>query len=366
MNILDFKDRHGGKLATASVAAACMIAFGLAAGAARAETVTWTMATHAGGHWLEHGAKGFAEKVESFTDGRVKIEVAQPGTLGSPLKTTETVQQGIAQAATSWGGHVQGIDKTGALIGGWPGGLRPEEWFFWLYEDGGLKLVQDWRMEKFGVISIPCDTGETEIFLHSHKPVRTLADFQGLRVRTSGAWAEIGAKLGASTVIIPGDEAYSALERGVVDALEWAGPGQNYKSGFQKIAKYIITPGVHYASGMTECLINKDAWDKLSDHDKDMVQAAGQLNLYESYARYGEFDLDGWEKLKEAAASGQNEFIQLDDSFIKAAQKASDEWADEQAGDNEWFKRVLELQRATEKKLEPWPEFRLPVGGARE
>ena len=366
MNILNLKDRRSDGWLGATAAVACFMAFGLVAGAAKAEDVTWTMATHAGGHWLEHGAKGFAEKVEKFTEGRVKIEVAQPGTLGSPLKTTETVQQGIAQAATSWGGHVQGIDKTGAVIGGWPGGLRPEEWFFWLYEDGGLQLVRDWRMEKFGVVSLPCDTGETEIFLHSHKPVRTLEDFKGLRVRTSGAWAEIGAKLGASTVIIPGDEAYSALERGVVDALEWAGPGQNVKSGFHKIAKYIITPGIHYASGMTECIINLDAWNKLSDHDKLMVETAAQLNLYESYAHYGEFDLDGWKQLKEAAAAGGNEFIQLDPSFIKAAQKASNEWADEQAGNNEWFKKVLESQRATEKKLEPWPEFRLPIGGVRE
>jgi len=352
----------GRKFVAATLLAA---ALGMSTAIAQAQT-TWTMATHAGGHWMEHGAQGFADKVALFTEGRVKINVAQPGTLGSPLKTTETVQQGLAEAATTWGGHVQGIDKTGALIGGWPGGFRPEEWFFWLYEDGGLDIVQQWRMEKFGVVSIPCDTGETEIFLHSHKPVRTVEDFKGLRVRTSGAWAEIASKLGATTVVIPGDEAFPALERGVVDALEWAGPGQNFKSGFHTIAKYIITPGVHYASGMTECIINKAAWDKLSDHDKIMVETAGRLNLYESYARYGEMDIDGWAKLHEAAAGGKVEFIILDDSFIKAAQKASNEWADEQAGNNEWFKKVLASQRATQDKLTTWQEFRLPVGGVRE
>jgi TRAP-type mannitol/chloroaromatic compound transport system substrate-binding protein len=365
MNILGFLGDGTGRFAKGASLAAFAAVTCVAASTANAENVTWTMATHAGGHWLELGARGFAQKVELFTEGRVKIEIAQPGTLGAALKSTETVQQGIAQIATSWGGHVQGIDKTGAIIGGWPGGLRPEEWFFWLYKDGGAELVKQWREEKFGVVSMPCDTGETEIFLHSHKPVRTLEDFKGLRVRTSGAWAEIAASLGASTVVIPGDETFSALERRLVDAIEWAGPGQNFKSGFHTIAKYIITPGVHYASGMTECLINKDAWAKISDHDKVMIQAAAELNVYQSYARYGELDLDGWAKLKEGADSGKNEFIQLDDEFIKAAQKASNDWADAQAGNNEWFKRVLESQRATQKKLEGWPEFRLRVGGAR-
>ncbi|MFC3641345.1 TRAP transporter substrate-binding protein DctP [Aquibium oceanicum] len=366
MNILGVLRDGTGKMAMGASVAAFVAATCLAALPARADDVTWTMATHAGGHWLEHGAQGFADKVALYTEGRVKINVAQPSTLGSPLTTTQTVKDGIAEAATTWGGHVQGIDKTGAIVGGWPGGLRPEEWFFWVYEDGGLDLIKEWRMEKFGVVSIPCDTGETEIFLHSHKPVRTIEDFKGLRVRTSGAWAEIAAKLGASTVVIPGDEAFSALERGVVDALEWAGPGQNFKSGFHTIAKYIITPGVHYASGLTECIINKDAWDKLSEHDKVMVEVAGRLNLYESYARYGELDIDGWAKLHEAAAGGKNEFIKLDQSFIDAAQKASNDWADEQAGNNEWFKKMLESQRATLKKLDTWGEFRLPIGGVRE
>ena len=364
MRILKLLSSGGRKTAAVASIAICATTFGVSS--SPAQGVTWTMATHAGGHWLELGARGFAAKVDLFTEGRVKIDIAQPGTLGSALKTTETVQQGIAEIATSWGGHVQGIDKTGALIGGWPGGFRPEEWVFWLYQDGGADMVRQWREEKFGVVSIPCDTGETEIFLHSHKPVRTLEDFKGLRVRTSGAWAEIAATLGASTVVIPGDETFSALERHLVDAIEWAGPGQNFKSGFQTIAKYIITPGVHYASGMTECLINKDAWAKISDHDKVMIETAGRLNVYESYARYGQLDMDGWAKLKDAAKDGKNEFIKLDDAFVKAAQKASSEWADKQAGDNEWFKRVLESQRATQKKLEAWPEFRLQVGGPRE
>src|SRR5690606_9724749 len=138
-----------------------------------------------------------------------------------------------------------------------------------------------------------------------------------------------------------------------------------FKSGFHTIAKYIITPGLHYASGMTECLINMDAWNKISDHDKLMVETAAKLNVYESYARYGMNDIEGWKQLKEAGGDGKNEFILLDDSFIKAAQAAANAWADEQVGDNAWFKRVLESQRATMNKLEAWPEFRLPVGGVR-
>ena len=33
--------------------------------------------------------------------------------------------------------------------------------------------------------------------MHSHKRVASLADYEGMKVRTSGAWAEIAQTLGA-------------------------------------------------------------------------------------------------------------------------------------------------------------------------
>ena len=91
MNILRFLSDGTGKLARGASFAAFAATTCLAALPAQADDVTWTMATHAGGHWLEHGAQGFADKVALFTEGRVKINVAQPGALGSPLTTTQTV-----------------------------------------------------------------------------------------------------------------------------------------------------------------------------------------------------------------------------------------------------------------------------------
>ena len=43
---------------------------------------------------------------------------------------------------------------------------------------------------------------------------------------------------GATSVLSPGSEAYTNLERGVIDALEWVGPYHDYLMGFYKISKY--------------------------------------------------------------------------------------------------------------------------------
>ena len=109
---------------------------------------------------------------------------------------------------------------------------------------------------------------------------------KGLKIGTSGAWAEIAGRLGASTVILPGAEVYPALERGVVDAIEWGSASANLPSGFHKIAKYVIMPGIHQPGAVFECAFNLDVWNRISDRDQEMLRLAGRLMTLDSWTRY--------------------------------------------------------------------------------
>jgi len=43
----------------------------------------------------------------------------------------------------------------------------------------------------------------------------------------------------------PGSEIYAALETGVIDAAEWAGPYDDMQLGLHKTARYYYSPGWH-------------------------------------------------------------------------------------------------------------------------
>ena len=319
----------------------------------------WNMATAwGGGPILEEDAKGYAKMVDTLTDGRIRINVFPGGTLGSPLKVSDTVKSNVVQAGHTWMGYDWGIDKTTVLFGNMAGGLNPEELIIWLHEAGASDLWFEYRKEMFGVASIPCGIAPTEIFLHSTKRVQTLEDLKGLKIRTSGAWAEIAGNLGASTVILPGAEVYPALERGVVDAIEWSSASINLPSGFHKIAKYIIMPGLHQPGAVFECVFNIDAWERISERDREILRLAGRLMILDSWTRYPYRDIAALEEMRSAG----NEIVILDSEFIRAANKAADEWADKQAAENAWFKRVLEHRRIFQKDMETWPKFRFPIG----
>ena len=316
------------------------------AGAVHAEAQhKWKMTTSwGGGPLMEIGAKAFAEKVKVYTEGRVEIQVFPGGTIGSALKVSETVRNGVAEVGHTWMGYDWGRDKTTVLFGGFAGSMDSERMLHWLYEAGGIEMWRQFREEEFGVISMPCFIRTAEAFLHSRKPVRSLADLKGLKLRTAGAWLEISKDLGAAPVTMPGAEVYTTLERGGIDATEWGTLYENISSGFHKIAKYVIIPGVHQPVAPFEMMFNKEAWAKLSDQDKSLIEQAAKMVTFETWLKIGNEDAKALDFYRKEG----NEIIVLDDDVQIETRKLADAWADEQAKTNKWFAKVLENQREFE------------------
>jgi len=303
----------------------------------------WKMpASWGGGPLMEIGAKAFAARVKELTDGRVEITVFPSGTLTKGLDVRTAVAKGVAEAGHTWMGYDWGKDKTTVVFGGFAGSMDTERMLHWLYEGGGLEMQRQYVEERFGLISFPCFARTAEAFLHSRKPVRTLADLKGLKFRTAGAWLEISKGLGAAPVTMPGGEVFAALERGAIDATEWGTLYENKSAGFHKIAKYVIIPGIHQPTAPFEVVINKKAWAKLSDRDKKMVELAAKLVTLESWMKIGHEDAKALEFYKKAG----NEIIELDPAVQR------------QAKDNAWFKKVWDSQRAYEKLWENASSYR--------
>ena len=312
---------------------------------AAAENVKWKMATSwGGGPLMEIGAKAFAEKVAFLTDGRVEIQVFPGGQLGSALKVSETVRNGVAEVGHTWMGYDWGQDKTTVVFGGFAGSMDSERMLHWLYEAGGLDMWRQFRDEKFGVVSMPLFIRTAEAFLHSRKAVRSLADLEGLKIRTAGAWLEISKNLGAAPVTMPGAEVYTSLERGAIDATEWGTLYENISPGFHKIAKYVIIPGVHQPVAPFEVMFNKEAWAGLSERDQVLIEAAAKLVTFETWTKIGHEDAKALEFFREAG----NEVIELDEAVQVETKKLARAWAEEQSKENPWFAKAWKAQQEFE------------------
>ena len=200
------------------------------------------------------------------------------------------------------------------------------------------------RKEKMGVYSTVLGLGPTEI-VHSHKPIRSLADYKGLKMRTAGVWAELLPELGAVAVTLPGSDVFQALEKKIVDAIEWADPGTNYPLGYHQVAKYIIVPGVHLPTWPWELVVNAKKWEQLPDDLKRIVEYSAKLTTFESLLK---FTNNSHKAMAEFQKAG-NEIIVLDKEVIQAVHEAAAEYCEAESDKNPRFKKVYSDQMAFKK-----------------
>ena len=333
----------------------------LAAAAAHAQvsgpSYNWKMATGwPGGPIMEIGAKAFAERMAFLSGGRFKIQTFPGGGLGNALKVPDTVRNGLAECGHTWMGYDWGKDLTTVLFGGYAGSFDTERMLHWLYEGGGVELQRQFREETEGIISMPLFIRTAEVFVHSRKPVKSLADLKGLKLRTAGAWLEMSRELGAAPVTTAAGDVFPMLERGAIDAVEWGTLWENEAPGFYKVAKYLSYPGVHQPTAPFELVVNKDAFGKLSENDRKLVEMVAKSVTLDTYLRVGAEDAKAIEFYRKNGV----ELILLDDDVQFAARKIGLEWAAKNVkeGKNKWFAKVAESQAEFEKAWKDADDWR--------
>jgi TRAP-type C4-dicarboxylate transport system substrate-binding protein len=136
---------------------------------------------------------------------------------------------------------------------------------------GLTKMLDDMWQKQVNIKYLPI-TFDDRFHFYLRKPIKNLADFSGLKVRSTFIWDGLVKALGAHPVNMALPEVYTALERGVVDVLITVEAGfTTYR--FQEVTKYVVYPGFgHPASGV---LINLDAWKALPDDLKALVEQVG-------------------------------------------------------------------------------------------
>jgi TRAP-type mannitol/chloroaromatic compound transport system substrate-binding protein len=211
-------------------------------------------------------------------------------------------------------------------------------------------MQRKYRDQTDEIISMPLFIRTAEAFLHSRKPVRTLNDLKGLKIRTAGAWLEMSKELGAAPVTTPAADIYPMLERGAIDAVEWGTLYENIPMGFHKVAKFVIYPGIHQPCAPFELVINKGVWSKLSEADKKLIEMVAKLTTLESWLTVGQEDAKALDFYRKAG----NTIIELSPELQYAARKMGLEWATKTAKENKYpfFASVFESQQQLDKLWE--------------
>jgi TRAP-type mannitol/chloroaromatic compound transport system substrate-binding protein len=160
-------------------------------------------------------------------------------------------------------------------------------------------------------------------------------------------------------VILPGGEILPALERGVIDAAEWAFPLADVMIGFQGVLKYYYLPGMHETNTTCEIEINKKKWDALPADLQAIVRAAVDQTYIDFWARTTK---DNSVLLREFKEKYGVNVMLTPPEVQKAILKAWDRLAERESKDP-FFKKVYESMRTYASHVVP---YRKMIWGAVE
>ncbi|MGF1527932.1 MAG: TRAP transporter substrate-binding protein [Candidatus Competibacterales bacterium] len=233
--------------------------------------------------YLGESAEYLAERLETLSNGDIELRVHGAGDLVPALEVFNAVSTGVVPAGWDWIGYWGGTVPVAGLAGAMPFGPGPEIFLGWMWDHGGMEILQK-AYDPYNIKVLPCHLTAPEPGGWFNKEINSVEDFQGLKMRISGMGGKILNRLGASTQLIPGGEIYVALERGRIEATEFSLPIIDKSLGFQKIARYYYFPGWHQPASWNSLLINMDVWNEYSAEAQRVFVEACRANVVWSMA----------------------------------------------------------------------------------
>jgi TRAP-type mannitol/chloroaromatic compound transport system substrate-binding protein len=287
------------------------------------------------------GAEFIARRIGELTEGRLEISTHPAGELVPMPGLFDAVRGGAVEMGHLWSGWYFGISPVVAFDSGLPFGMGARQKDAWLLHGGGLELMRpfytDHNMINFIIGHAPLPMGGW-----FRREIRGPEDLRGLRVRIPGMGGMVYARLGATPMLIPAGEIFLAMERGVVDAAEFASVHDDERLGLHRAARFYYYPGWHEMVNTMTLVVNLERWRALPRPYQEAIAAAcGEA----SSRLIAEFDTKNTLSMLRLTRFG-TQFRRFPTSVLRAAHTASMEVLEDLAARDAAFRAIYTPYKA--------------------
>lgn len=214
--------------------------------------------------WIEH--------VERVSEGRIRIRPFWGGALLSADNSVHELRHGVADIALITPIYMRAGMHAVKMQAGFYGGVRaiPDQVTVYRCLARAFPVLD---RELDGVVTLAVQGGNLPNVLTRERPVRTLDDLRGLRLRAPSELVPVLRSLGVDVVAMPMGDVYSAISKGVLDGVV-APPDTLRSLHFTEVTRYLnrleIARGAYPARA-----ISRQAFDRLpADLQRVLVEAA--------------------------------------------------------------------------------------------
>ena len=219
--------------------------------------------------------KHMSQELAKQSNGKYTIKVFNKSALGSEKETLDQVKIGALDM------NRVNISSLNAIC---PKSLVPTMPFLFDSIDHMRKTLDGPIGEEIlkgcesqGLVGLAFyDSGARSIY--AKKPVRTLADAKGLKIRVqqSDLWVSLIAAMGANATPMPTGEVYTALKTGLIDAAENNIPSYEGFKHYEAVKVYSHT---EHSMAPEMLVMSKAVFDKLSPAEQTMFRNAAKESV---------------------------------------------------------------------------------------
>jgi TRAP-type mannitol/chloroaromatic compound transport system substrate-binding protein len=233
-----------------------------------------------------------AKDLMAASQGALDITVHSAGAVIPGTQEFDGVDKGLIDIGTTC--TMYWVDKFGPVANLFTyqiAGLSPMESVMWHTIEGN-KFLQDiidaggYNVQFIGgIITVP------EMFLAMKKPLKSLADLRGTKIRTAGDDGVCFSKMGVSVIFMASAEVVDAMLKGIIDGCQLSSPAMDYSLHTYESVKYNYLGPVRQPCEWLPIMVNKKTWAALPDGLKVLLTEMGKGAALNYYTHMSQADL---------------------------------------------------------------------------
>jgi TRAP-type C4-dicarboxylate transport system substrate-binding protein len=264
-------------------------------------------------HQMSLLGQKYCDEVNKRLAGKVEISYFPGGTLLGPDKMFAGVTTGIADMGLSHIAYTRGrfpVTEVFELPLGFPSG--------WVDSMVANEFYNKFKPAEWNSVQVIYFTMSGPLVIQTvNKPVKTLEDLKGLKIRATGAMADVVKALGASPIPLGMPDVYESLRRQVIDGTildlsvlrQWK---------FAEVEKF-VTANWQLGTGYNFYFVmNKNKWNTLPADVQKVMMEVGQEIMMANAKQWNDLDIDSRDYFK--SVGGQ--VINLSDAEAAKWKKA--------------------------------------------
>jgi TRAP-type mannitol/chloroaromatic compound transport system substrate-binding protein len=300
------------------------------------QPIRWRLQTYAGAALGEHVIKPSIDAFNRAANGEMVIELFYADQLVAHGELFRAVQRGTIDAAQSDDDSIAAPVDVSVFGAYFPLASRysldvPALWHWY-----GLKEI--WEEAYAEVDNVtwlsagawdPCNFATV-------RPIRSLADFQGLRVYMFPTGGRFMQRFGVVPVALPYEDVQVAIQTGELDGVAWSGITEDYTVGWADVTNYYLTNPLSGAWAGSY-FVNSQRWAEVPEHLKTL------FNLCIDSSHYYRQHWYWWGEAHYRVHGGKLELTSIPDEEWAEVEAAALEFWDEIAQESPRSARIVQI-----------------------